>query len=195
MTATLTRGASHHARAVCSAKMISASLRNTFLVLLLLLAALATWLTTGPGTEQRVEPAGTTPEHTQDHDEGEARAGSAPNTAPTLSVEMTAYTSEAAQTDATPALTASGAVAGPGTAAASRDLLERLPYGSQVEVLSVSGEGCGGWVPETPLTVADTMHPRIRNHLDVWLETTEQAINWGRCRAEVRVVESNGDEQ
>ena len=166
--------------------MVSSSLRNAFFALLLPLAALATWLTTVSDAERVVEP-----EHAQNRDEGGARVVSAPNTAPTLSVEMTAYTSAAAQTDTTPALTASGAVAGPGTAAASRDLLPIMPYGSQVEVVSVSGEGCGGWVPETPLTVADTMHPRIRNHLDVWLETTEQAINWGRCQAEVRVVESN----
>jgi 3D (Asp-Asp-Asp) domain-containing protein len=183
-----------HERAVCSAKMISASLRNAFLILLLLLAALATWLTTGSGSERVVEPASantvadSAEASAQNSAEGGARAGSTPNTAPTLSVEMTAYTSAAAQTDATPALTASGAVAGPGTAAVSRDLLERLPYGSQVEVLSVSGEGCGGWVPETPLTVADTMYPRIRNHLDVWLETTEQALNWGRCQAEITAV-------
>ena len=101
---------------------------------------------------------------------------------------MTAYTSVASQTDATPNLTASGAEAGPGTAAASRDLLGRLPYGTRVEVVSVSGEGCGGWVPETPLTVADTMNARIENHLDVWLETEEQARNWGRCNAVVRVM-------
>ena len=167
--------------------MVSASLRNTFLVLLLSLAVLATWLTTRPNAERGVEPAGTA----QDSAEGDARAVSDPNPASTLSVEMTAYTSVASQTDATPALTASGAVAGPGTAAASRDLLPTMPYGSQVEVVSVYGEGCGGWVPETPLTVADTMHPRIRNHLDIWLETTEQALDWGRCQAEVRVVESN----
>ena len=103
---------------------------------------------------------------------------------------MTAYTSAVAQTDATPNVTASGAEAGPGTAAASRDLLERLPYGSSVEVVSVSGEGCGGWVPETPLSVADTMNSRIENHLDVWLETTEQALNWGRCQAEIKVLSS-----
>jgi 3D (Asp-Asp-Asp) domain-containing protein len=163
--------------------MISVSLRNAFFVLLLPLAVLATWLTSESGAKRMVEP-----ERAQNRNEGGARAASAPNTASTLSVEMTAYTSEATQTDATPALTASGAVAGPGTAAASRDLLPIMPYGSQVEVVSVSGEGCGGWVPETPLTVADTMHPRIRNHLDIWLETTEQALNWGRCQAEVRVT-------
>lgn len=101
---------------------------------------------------------------------------------------MTAYTSDVAQTDDTPRLTASGALVAPGVAAASRDLLERFPYGSHVEVLSVSGEGCGGWVPETPLTIADTMSAEITNHLDVWLETNELALAWGRCTAEVRAV-------
>lgn len=114
---------------------------------------------------------------------------------PAFTVEMTAYTSEAAQTDATPALTASGTQAGPGTAAASRDLLERLPYGSSVQVVTVTGEGCGGWVPDTPLRVVDTMSARIRNHLDIWVESTERALAWGRCQAEVRVVSTPGEKQ
>lgn len=167
--------------------MVLPRLHRTLLALVLV-AWLAMWL----ATRRDAEPASVTA--VPDRAEGrlEGRAGAAPPTdTSTLTVEMTAYTSVAAQTDATPTLTASGAVAGPGTAAASRDLLERLPYGTQVEVLSVSGEGCGGWVLETPLSVADTMHPRIENHLDVWLETTEQARNWGRCQAEVRVVGSN----
>ncbi len=110
--------------------------------------------------------------------------------AASLTVEITAYNSTVAQTDGDPTITASGAVAGPGTVAVSRDLLERFPYGSKLEILSVSGSGCGGWVPETPLTVADTMNARIQNHLDVWLETLEQARNWGRCQAEIRPVEA-----
>ena len=103
-----------------------------------------------------------------------------------FTVEMTAYNSVPAQTDSTPNVTASGAKAAPGTVAVSRDLLERFPYGSEIAVLSVSGPGCGGYVPETPLTVADTMNARIRHHLDVWLETPRQARNWGRCRADIR---------
>ena len=106
--------------------------------------------------------------------------------ADTLTVELTAYNSVPAQTDSTPNVTASGAEAAPGTVAVSRDLLGRFPYGSEVVVLSVSGPACGGYVPDTPLTVADTMNARIRNHVDVWLETTEQAQNWGRCRADIR---------
>ncbi len=125
-----------------------------------------------------------------------ARALPAPNTeaevaapernADTLTVEMTAYNSVPAQTDSTPNVTASGAEAAPATVAVSRDLLERFPYGSELIVLSVSGPACGGYVPETPLTVADTMNARLENHIDVWLETTEQARNWGRCRADIR---------
>lgn len=104
----------------------------------------------------------------------------------TLTVEMTAYNSVPAQTDSTPNVTASGAEAAPGTVAVSRDLLGRFPYGSELAVLSVSGPECGGYVPDTPLTVADTMNARLENHIDVWLETTEQARNWGRCRADIR---------
>ena len=104
----------------------------------------------------------------------------------TFTVEMTAYTSVPAQTDGTPNLTASGAPTAPGTVAVSRDLLGRFPYGSEIAVLAVSGPECGGYVPDTPLTVADTMNARLENHIDVWLETTEQARNWGRCRADIR---------
>ena len=166
--------------------MVSPRLLGTALVLLLLLAGLATWLT----RRNRGYAAESTPKVTTvvaEAKTGEEEANTKPS--PTFEVEMTAYTSVASQTDATPNLTASGAEAGPGTAAASRDLLERLPYGSQVEVVAVSGEGCSGWVPETPLTVADTMNARTKNHLDVWLATEEQARNWGRCHAVVRVSE------
>lgn len=168
--------------------MVSPRLLQATLVLLLLLAGLAAWLTrknAGLAAESAPSAVAVT---TSIKTNGDRRALNTGGLEPTLTVEMTAYTSAPAQTDATPTLTASGAEAGPGTAAVSRDLLGRLPYGTQVEVVSVSGEGCGGWVPETPLTVADTMNPRIENHLDVWLETTEQALNWGRCQAEIKVL-------
>jgi len=34
------------------------------------------------------------------------------------------------------------------------------------------------------------MNARIENHLDVWLPTTEQALDWGRCQAEIKVLGS-----
>jgi 3D (Asp-Asp-Asp) domain-containing protein len=36
--------------------------------------------------------------------------------------------------------------------------------------------------------VADTMHARIENHFDVWLETSDLALAWGRCEAKIRAV-------
>ena len=147
--------------------MVSPRLRGLWLVLPLLLASLAAYVTTRQGAERNAEaPLELAPAVEDAGTKGSEDGVGAVRLKP-IEVEMTAYTSVASQTDATPNLTASGAVAGPGTAAVSHDLLERTPYGSRVEVVSVSGEGCGGWVPDTPLTVADTMNARIKNHLDV----------------------------
>ena len=166
--------------------MLPVSWRSVFalgLVAVLAAALVAYWAarpdaatTPAPDVGTRALPAPT----------AEAEVAVPERNAETLTVEITAYNSVPAQTDSTPNVTASGAKAAPGTVAVSRDLLERFPYGSEIAVLSVSGPGCGGYVPETPLTVADTMNARIRNHLDVWLETPQQARNWGRCRAEIR---------
>lgn len=155
-----------------------------WLAVLAPLALLATHLTARPDAEGQLEAV--MQAQTEPVPAADAHAAVTPDREESLTVEMTAYTSLAAHTDGTPNVTASGAPAGPGTVAVSRDLLRRFPYGSELVVLSVSGEGCGGWTPETPLTVADTMNARLRNHVDVWLGTLEQAQNWGRCRAEVR---------
>lgn len=160
---------------------VQTKVRLSLLLLLLSLAALAVSLAVRPGPLDG--------EVTYD-----ASAAPAAQPAPTLELEMTAYTSEAVQTDASPTLTASGTRTGPGTAAVSRDLLERLPYGSRIRVVSTSGEGCGGWPPEAPLRVEDTMNVRIRNHLDIWVASTEQALSWGRCQARVSVITTPASE-
>ena len=70
--------------------------------------------------------------------------------AQTLEVTMTAYSSEAAQTDGTPTITATGEEVGPGVVAVSRDLLnDELPYGTELRVVEVNSEAnaCGGWNP------------------------------------------------
>jgi len=151
--------------------MFSPALRRLLVALLLLLAAALALL----AWRQRPQPPSANPDAVP---------------AQTLSVSMTAYTSEAAQTDRDPALTASGTRAGLGTAAVSQDLLERLPYGTQIRVVSVETEdpSCGGWVPDMVLTVEDTMHPRVRGHVDVWLPSTEEALRWGRCEGTVEVL-------
>ena len=111
--------------------------------------------------------------------------------AQTLEVTMTAYSSEAAQTDNTPTVTATGEEVGPGVVAVSRDLLQtELPYGTELRVLEVNTEAnaCGGWNPGMVLEVQDTMHPRRTNHVDIWVETREEALEWGKCEAVLEVI-------
>lgn len=111
--------------------------------------------------------------------------------AQTLEVTMTAYSSEAAQTDNEPHITATGETVGPGTLAASRDLLNaELPYGTIVRVTEVNDESnaCGGWEPDMLLEVQDTLHPRMQNRVDIWLPSRDQALEWGRCDVVLEVV-------
>ena len=111
--------------------------------------------------------------------------------AQTLEVTMTAYSSEAAQTDSTPTITATGEEVGPGVVAVSRDLLnDELPYGTELRVVEVNSEAnaCGGWNPGMVLEVQDTMHPRRTNHVDIWVQTREEALEWGKCEAVLEVI-------
>lgn len=108
----------------------------------------------------------------------------------TLQVTMTAYSSTEAQTDGTPRITATGAEVREGIIAVSRDLLEtQLPYGTRVQVISLRAEenGCGGFDTGI-LEVQDTMSAEKTNQVDVWLPTTEQALEWGKCVATLEVV-------
>ena len=108
----------------------------------------------------------------------------------TLQVTMTAYSSTEAQTDGTPQITATGAEVREGILAVSRDLLEtQLPYGTRVKVINLQTEenGCGGFDTGV-LEVQDTMSPEKTNQVDVWLPSTEQALEWGKCTATLEVV-------
>lgn len=90
---------------------------------------------------------------------------------------VTSYRSVPEQTDSTPFITASGEHVHPHGVALSRDLLKRwggpVSYGDFVYI-----EGYGLKV------VNDTMHPRHRNHVDIWVKTydEEKAIGWKQGR-------------
>lgn len=104
-----------------------------------------------------------------------------------LTVKSTAYNADVSQTDSTPFITATGARVGAGQAALSRDLLSRIPYGSVIRLTSVRGPGCGGYATGN-LTVTDTMHPRKRNQVDVFMWSKASALKWGSCQAELKIV-------
>lgn len=116
---------------------------------------------------------------------------------PVLTVRATGYNSMAAQTDATPHVTATGTRTRPGVLAVSRDLLDRdLPYGSMVRIRDLGAFGDGRdpgrfqaiLDGQDLFIVEDTMHPRKREQVDLWFGDHRSALNWGVRRVEVEVV-------
>jgi 3D (Asp-Asp-Asp) domain-containing protein len=111
-----------------------------------------------------------------------------------LVLEATAYTSSPRETDRTPYVTATGMRTALGVIAVSRDLLRTLPYGTRVRLKdlgSVQGRGKGRFdylFQNRVFVVADAMHPRMREKLDVWLPDRALALQFGRRLLEVEVV-------
>jgi len=112
-----------------------------------------------------------------------------------LVLQATAYTSSVRETDATPFVTATGMRTRLGVLAVSRDLLKVLPYGTKVRLRdlgSVYGRGKGQFdylFQGRIFVVADVMHPRMREKVDVWLPDRATAVRFGRRLVELVVVE------
>ena len=95
-----------------------------------------------------------------------------------FSIPITAYTSEAAQTDATPCVTASGL-----------DVCERnienvvaanfLPLGTRVRIPELYGDRV--------FYVEDRMNQRYQYHMDVWLKEKAAAKTFGVKHATIEV--------
>lgn len=125
---------------------------------------------------------------------------------PTYTVSMTGYNAVPEQTDGDPYTTASGAYSNPEVVAArSVDLKEELPWGTVIEVVAhndTKNPNCGFSVVEEHLglrVIADSMHPRKRNQIDVLLPNEKTiyankrmvnpAVALGVCKQiEIRVV-------
>lgn len=125
---------------------------------------------------------------------------------PSYTVSMTGYNAVPEQTDSDPFTTASGAYSNPEVVAArSVDLRENLPFGTVIEIVALNDSGnpnCGLEVVEEHLglrVIADSMHPRKRNQIDILLPTertifansrwVNPAVALGVCKSvEIRVV-------
>ena len=113
-----------------------------------------------------------------------------------LILKATAYTSSYRETDHTPFVTATGARTRLGIIAVSRDLLaEELPYGSLVKLVDLGrwkdGADAGRFDPlfkDLLFVVEDTMHPRKRQQIDVWLPDRGLALKFGVRRVKLVVV-------
>jgi 3D (Asp-Asp-Asp) domain-containing protein len=123
------------------------------------------------------------------------------NGLPTFTLRATAYNSEEGQTDATPFITATGATTAFGIIAASRDMLEHIPYGSLVRLKDMgnyrSGRGEGKYQElldtQGLFIVEDTMHPRKLEQIDVWFPHRSEALTWGVRKVELEVVRVGRD--
>ena len=107
-------------------------------------------------------------------------------------VLMTAYNPLPEQTDSTPFESASGKLVKEGYAAVSKDLEERFPLGSFIQLIVVceidsKGNCVGSDSSEIGdlfrLKIEDRMHSRKKNQIDIFLMCKEDAINFGRRKA------------
>ena len=93
----------------------------------------------------------------------------------TVKRAVTAYSSTPDQCDDTPFITANGTYVHDGIVAANW-----LKFGTRVRLPEVFGDKV--------FVVADRMHPRFDDRLDVWMETREQAIDFGFQQLTVEVL-------
>ena len=96
---------------------------------------------------------------------------------PNHTVTLTAYNAVAAQTDSDPLVTASGAYSNPEIVAArSRDLADKLPFGTIIEIdgSSASQNACGYGIVAPIIgyrVIADTMSARYTDRIDILFST------------------------
>jgi len=90
-------------------------------------------------------------------------------------VVVTAYSSTVDQTDDTPFITANGTMVRDGIIAANF-----LRFGTKVRFPSLYGEKV--------FDVTDRMHERFSDRVDIWMETREEAVQFGVKRVEIEVL-------
>lgn len=90
-------------------------------------------------------------------------------------VTLTAYSSTVDQTDDTPFITANGSRVHNGTIAANF-----LKFGTRVRIPEYFGDRV--------FIVEDRTHPRYGDRVDIWMETREQALQFGIRKLKIEVL-------
>lgn len=96
---------------------------------------------------------------------------------PSYAVTLTAYNAVPEQTDGDPLVTASGAYSNPEIVAArSRDLADKLPFGTIIEIIgpSTPQNNCGYDIVRPIVgyrVIADAMSPRYTDRIDILFST------------------------
>lgn len=92
-----------------------------------------------------------------------------------INATVYAYNSEVNQTDSSPFITASGHRLGSGDRVVANNC---LPFGTVVEIAGID------------YTVLDRMHSRYScSDYDIWLESKQEALQWGVRRLKITVLE------
>lgn len=112
---------------------------------------------------------------------------------PTYDVTMTGYNAVPEQTDSDPFTTASGAYSNPELVAArSVDLKDELPFGTVIAIVpNEPTSNCGLAHVERTVglrVIADVMHPRMRNKIDLLFDTKDYVKVGGVTRNAARAL-------
>lgn len=94
----------------------------------------------------------------------------------TKTLWVTAYSSTPDQTDDTPFITASGKRVRKGIVA-----INGLPFGTRIKIPDLFGDKV--------FVVEDRMHRRKKQNIDVWMPTREQALEFGRQKAVIEILD------
>lgn len=92
----------------------------------------------------------------------------------TMKVMASAYSSTVDQTDSTPFITANGKHVADGIVAANF-----LPFGTKIKIPELYGDKI--------FSVEDRMNPRYYYKIDIWMETREEAIQFGVQYIEIEI--------
>lgn len=90
-------------------------------------------------------------------------------------VTLTAYTSDPAETDSTPFITASNKTVRDGIIASNF-----LPFGTRVVI-----EGFGNKI----FVVEDRMNSRFNDRIDIWMESKNEALSFGARKGEITILD------
>lgn len=93
----------------------------------------------------------------------------------TMFVTVTAYSSTPDQTDSSPFIMASGNRVHDGAVAANF-----LPMGTKIMLPEIHGEKI--------FVVEDRMHRRFSDRIDIWMETEEEALQFGVKETTVKIL-------
>ena len=91
-------------------------------------------------------------------------------------MHVTAYSSSPDETDDTPFITASGTSVHDGVVATNE-----LPMGTKIQIPAIYGNKI--------FVVEDRMHVRMKNKVDIWMPSKEQALHFGIKKTKIVVLD------